>query len=97
MRRQLWLVEVTLADGKSEKLFFDIQTGLLIRKRVESETVLGTIFEETDFEDYRDVEGVKLPFTIRSSELDAGLIRKFTEIRLDVPIDDAKFNMTVTK
>ena len=95
--REAYLVEVTLADGKSEKLFFDIQTGLLIRKRIEAETVLGTICEETDFEDYRDVEGVKLPFTIRLSKLDSGLIRKFTEIRLDVPIDEAKFNMPVTK
>jgi photosynthetic reaction center cytochrome c subunit len=95
--REAYVVEVTLADGKPEKLLFDIQTGLLIRKRVESETVLGTIFEETDFEDYRNVEGVKLPFTIRLSKLDSGLIRKFTEIKLDVPIDEAKFNMPVTK
>ena len=94
---EAYVVAVTLADGKSEKLFFDIQTGLLIRSRVEAGTVLGTIFEENDFQDYRDVEGVKLPFTIRLSKLDSGLIRKFNEIKLDVPIDEAKFNMPVTK
>ena len=95
--REAYVIEVTPNDGKSEKLFFDVQTGLLIRERVESETALGAIVEETDFEDYREVEGVKLPFTIRLSKLDSGLIRKFTEVRFNVPMDESKFNMPVTK
>ncbi len=95
--REANIVEVTWADGKTEKLFFDVQTGLLIAKRVDSETAFGTIFEETDFEDYREVEGIKIPFTVRLSKLDSSLVRKFTEIKLNVPIDETKFNMTASK
>ena len=50
--------------------------------------------EEIDFEDYRDVEGMKLPFTIRISAIDPfySSTRKFTEVKLNVPLDDAEFN-----
>jgi hypothetical protein len=95
--REAYVVEVTPADGKPEKLLFDTQTGLLIRRRVELKTVLGIITEETDFEDYRAVGGVRLPFTIRLSKLDGGLIRKFTEIKHNTPIDDAMFNIPIAK
>ena len=95
--REANIVEVASADGKAEKLFFDVQTGLLIAKRVDSETAFGTIFEETEFEDYREVEGVKMPFTIRLSKLDSGFVRKFTEIKLNVPIDETKFNIPISK
>jgi len=95
--RQAYVVEVTDGGGETERLLFDTQTGLLIRRRVEFETALGTIPEETDFEDYQEVGGVKLPFTIRLSKLDSGLIRRFTEIKHNVPVDDAKFNMPITR
>ena len=50
--------------------------------------------EEIDFEDYRDVEGMKLPFTIRISAIDPfySSTRKFTEIKVNTPVDDSKFN-----
>jgi hypothetical protein len=50
---------------------------------------------QIDFEDYRDVDGVKLPFTVRISSVEPGLVstRKYTEIKVNAPIDDAKFRM----
>ncbi len=50
--------------------------------------------EVQQFEDYKEVEGVKLPLTItiRLSKLDGGLIRKFTEIKHNVALDNAMFN-----
>ncbi|MDQ3818768.1 MAG: hypothetical protein M3362_13960, partial [Acidobacteriota bacterium] len=95
--REAYVIEVTAADNKSEKLFFDTQTGLLLRRSVEIKTAFGPIPEETDFEDYRDVEGIKLPFTIRLSKLDSGFIRKFTEIKHNVPIEKVMFNMPSAK
>ena len=95
--REAYVIEVTPTNGKPEKLFFDTLTGLLIRSRVEFKTAFGSISEETDFEDYRDVAGVKLPFTIRLSKLDSGFIRKFTEIKHNLPIDNVMFNMPAAK
>lgn len=81
-------------DGKGERLYFDAQTGLLLRRITSTPTVVGLIPEQVDFEDYRDVEGMKLPFTIRITSIDSlfNSTRKFTEIKLNLPVDETKFN-----
>jgi hypothetical protein len=58
--------------------------------------MIGIIPDQIDFEDYREVDGVKLPFTIRVSTVDAGnaySVRKLTEIKLNVPVEESKFAM----
>ena len=83
------------ADNHRERLFFDAETGLLLRRISFTETMIGVIPEQIDFEDYRDVEGVKLPFTVKVSSVEPGLVstRKYSEIKLNVPLDDSKFKM----
>jgi hypothetical protein len=78
-----------------EKLYFDTQTGLLLRTQTITQTVIGPVPEQTDYDDYRDVDGVKLPFIIRQSEVNPrdGWTRKYTEIKHNVPVDETKFNM----
>ena len=47
-------------------------------------TVLGPDPEQTDFEDYRDVGGVKVPFLVTTSYVDdnhLGTTRKLAEVR----------------
>ena len=46
---------------------------------------------ENDFEDYRDVDGIKLPFTTRQKAPQGGMSIQLREIKHNVPIDDAKF------
>ena len=81
-------------DGKGERLYFDAQTGLLVRRVTSTTTIVGLIPEQVDYEDYRDVDGMKLPFTIRVTSIDSfyNSTRKFTEIKLNVPVDETKFN-----
>jgi hypothetical protein len=58
--------------------------------------MVAIIPEQFDFEDYRDVDGVKLPFTIRVSSVEAGnpvSVRTFTEMKLNAPGDESKFKM----
>ena len=63
-----------------DKLYFDASTGLLLRK--------SNIY----YEDYREVDGVKLPFTIREeSPLGFGFVFKVTEVKHNVAVDDGKF------
>jgi zinc protease len=80
-------------DGPAEKLYFDVQTGLLLRKYSESKTVLGQSPTQTDYEDYREVDGVKLPFQIRWAIPGRTWGRKITEVKQNVPLDDAQFNL----
>ncbi len=83
-----------VSDTHTERLYFDAQTGLLLRILTVSQTLLAPIPEQTDFEDYREVDGVKLPFTIRQSFVDPwiGWTRKYSEIKHNVAVEDTKFN-----
>ena len=91
---QTYIVTATRTDGKRERLYFDAENGLLLRRISNTNTIVGVIQEETDYEDYREVEGVKLPTTIRVATVDSlnpTSTRKLESIELNVPIDDAKF------
>ncbi|HEV2826421.1 MAG TPA: c-type cytochrome [Pyrinomonadaceae bacterium] len=81
-------------DGRGERLYFDAQSGLLVRRISSIRTIVGLIPEQVDYEDYRDVDGMKLPFTIRVTSIDSffSSTRTFTEIKLNVPVDETKFN-----
>jgi carboxyl-terminal processing protease len=63
-----------------ESWYFDAEGGLLLRK--------GNMY----YDDYREVDGVRLPFKLRDEVLaSAGIIYRLTEIKHNVKIDDAKF------
>lgn len=85
----LWPVD----ERRTQHLYFDTQTGLLLRAITYMNTALAPIPSQVDFEDYREVEGVRLPFTVRQSSVDArnDSTRKFTEIRANVPLNEAQF------
>lgn len=90
--RDVYLVVGTnTATNKRERLFFDAETGLLLRRVVFTQTLLGQDPVQTDYSDYRDVDGVKLPFTIQISALDSNQTRVFSDIKQNVAVDDAKF------
>lgn len=100
--KEAYVVEGTFADTaieksvfgvKRERLYFDTKSGLLLRRALELDTPLGRLPEQTDFEDYRAVEGVMIPFTIISSRPPFTQITKFSEITGNTPLDDAKFDM----
>lgn len=95
--RESYVLESAKANNIVEKLYFDVDTDLLVRKLTLTNTVLVPIPEQIDFEDYREVDGVKLPFVIRISNIDPyfNSTRRFTEIKHNVPIDDARFDLPV--
>ena len=93
--RNVYVLNAIRSDNKRERLFFDTETGLLRRRISYTPIMIGIIPDQTDFEDYREVNGVQLPFTIRVSSLDARtppIVRRFEEIKLNIPIDQSKFD-----
>jgi hypothetical protein len=93
--RDVLVIGGRTADNHRERLYFDAETGLLLRRISYTETPVGVIPNQIDFEDYRDVDGVKVPFAVKVSAVEPGLVstRKYTEIKLNAPVDDAKFKM----
>jgi hypothetical protein len=55
-------IQTTSVDGPVEKLFYDVKTGLLVRRYTATDTPLGKLPLQTDYEDYRAVDGIKQPF-----------------------------------
>ncbi|MBZ5537414.1 MAG: c-type cytochrome [Acidobacteriia bacterium] len=94
---ETYVMEATGVDGVREKMLFDIQSGRLLRRITFAETPLGLLPNQTDFEDYRDVEGIKQPFTVRVTGANNVQTEKFTEIKFNQPIDDTKFDQPVVE
>lgn len=87
-----YVIDAKPINGPSEKLFFDVRTGLLVRRYTESDTPLGKLPLQTDYEDFREINGIKQPFLIHWSMPGRVWGRKIDEVKQNVPLDDAKFN-----
>jgi hypothetical protein len=72
-------------------LYFDEESGLLVRTLRWSRTVVGTIPTQTDYSDYRDVGGVKMPFHIRVTWTNGQNMIELAEVRPNAAIDAARF------
>ncbi|HYL74674.1 MAG TPA: photosynthetic reaction center cytochrome c subunit family protein [Bryobacteraceae bacterium] len=76
---------------KLERLYFDTQTGLLHKVHTEIRTVLGPSVNELVFEDYRDVSGVKLPFSMKLFTYSDRVVYTFSEMQTNAGVELAKF------
>lgn len=90
--RDAYLIEATPAAGSLEKFYFDTQTSLLVRLDRRRLTAQGhTVATEIYYEDYREADGIKVPFTERHVLPDLIALIKYSSIKHNLPIDDAKF------
>jgi hypothetical protein len=71
-------------------LYFD-EDGLLVRTVRWSSTSVGTVPTQTDYSDYRDVAGVKMPFHTVVTWTNGQNTIELKEIRPNVTIDAARF------
>jgi hypothetical protein len=90
--REAYLIEATPAEGGPEQLYYDAQTGLLIRRDFVLDSPQGQLATETYLKDYKEVDGVKVPFTVVQSNPAVSFTIKITEVKHNVAVDDAKFN-----
>jgi hypothetical protein len=94
--RPVWMVvgAVPGSVGTTELLYFDVDTGLLLRRTVLRPTKAGPDPEQTDYADYRPVDGILLPFRTTTSYLDdnhRGVTRIVASVKENVAIDDKVF------
>jgi photosynthetic reaction center cytochrome c subunit len=93
--REAFVVAGTAPEGTRERFYFDVETGLLLRRSIEERTEFGWFPIQSDFEDYRAVDGVELPFVVHwASAGGAWGVRpslRVLEVRDNVPVDDARF------
>jgi hypothetical protein len=86
------VVQGTGPRGLLVTLYFDRKTGLLLRELRFGNSPIGRVPTQIDFADYREVEGVKLPFRITYAWLDGRDSIVLNEIKTNVPISKEKFS-----
>ena len=93
--KDVMVVQGTANGGRSSiKLYFDKQSGLLVRQVRFADTIIGRVPIQVDYSDYRDVAGagVKLPFHVITTWTDGRSDVLLTSAETNVPIDASKFN-----
>jgi photosynthetic reaction center cytochrome c subunit len=73
------------------RLYFDQQSGLLLRLVRYAETALGRNPTQIDYADYRDADGVKTPYRWTLARPGNRFTIQIDQVQQNVPVDDAKF------
>ena len=96
--RDVYVVEGKPPQGPAEKLFFDTENGLLVRwDMVRRNPQRGNVFVKVHLDDYREVDGLRVPFKVRFAFESFDFTMKIDDLQHNVSIDDAIFKKPVGK
>jgi len=90
--REVQVVQGNMPSGYPVKLYFDSETGLLVREVRYIKTAVGLNPYQIDFGNYKEVSGVKLPSHMVITWTDGFSKMDFDIIEVNVPIPAAVFN-----
>lgn len=90
---EMYTVVGLAVDQTPVRLYFDEKTGLLTRLIRYTPTAFGRLPTQIDYADYRDVDGVKVPFRWTLARVNGRFTIQIDTAQQNVPIDDAKFAM----
>ena len=90
--RNIQLLQGSSPGELPVNLYFDEESGLLVRSVRWSRTSVGTIPTQTDYSDYREVAGVRMPFHMLVTWTNGQNTIDLAEVRPNVPIEAARFS-----
>ncbi len=86
-----YVLQATAPDGRIEFLFFDQQSGLLIRRSIRDRTIFGALPVEVDYSDFRPTDGVDIPYKITWYTNGQTSSYAVKDVKDNAPVDDSKF------
>ena len=86
------VIQGRTAAGTLVSLYFDTQTGLLLRQVRFVDTAVGVIPTQVDYSDYRDVAGVKVPFKRVVTWTDGRSTILLNQVQANAGVEAARFN-----
>lgn len=89
--RPVLVLQGTTAGKSRVKLFFDKESGLLMRQVRYVDTPVGIVPTQVDYADYRDVSGVRTPWRLTLTWTDGRSTIELSDLQPNVPIDASKF------
>jgi hypothetical protein len=78
-------------NGLLGTFYFDKQSHLLVRYLRQTPSPVGRVSIQQDFDDYRDVNGLKFPFKYSFLWLDGRFSAVISDVKVNAPVDAAKF------
>jgi hypothetical protein len=91
------VVQGTGPGGVLVTLYFDKKSGLPVRMVRYGRSPVGRVPVQSDWADFRAVNGIKFPFQYTYSWLDGRQAFKLTDVKTNVAIDQAKFAIPGSK
>lgn len=88
---QAQVVQGSTPGGAFATLYFDVDSGLLIRVMRYTDSFVGRFPTQIDYSDYREVSGIKVPFRWTVVWLDGQQTFELTEVKSNVPIEATRF------
>ena len=89
--RQVYVVQALAAGAPAETLYFDVESGLLVRRDLTRTVSRGPVRAEVYFSDWRELDGVKIPFRMTQSMPTMKFVTTIEEVKHNVAVDDAIF------
>src|SRR5262245_14166683 len=89
--RDAQVVQGRTAAGTLVTLYFDVETGLLTRLMRYTDSPIGRIVTQYDYEDYRPVAGVRIPFKWTRTWLDGRSVFQLTDVQPNVNVPRDRF------
>lgn len=89
----VYVVDAKYSDLRRFKFYFDAYSGLLLRQIQYDKTLLGELQTQTDYGDYRNVNGVLFPFEMHVANYERNQDIKFNSITANSKVDNSIFNM----
>ena len=90
------VVQGTGPRGTLATLYFDQESGLLLRVVRFGKSPIGRVPTQVDYADYRDVNGIKMPFRMIFAWMDGRDAIQLSEVQTNVAIDAGKFGRPVS-
>jgi Outer membrane lipoprotein-sorting protein len=91
--KDAYILQISPKTGPAGRLFIDVDTNLIVKTIVTVDAPpVGTIEQTLTMSDYRDVDGVKVPYKIRSSNSFQDVSITVTNVVQNSPIDDQMFS-----
>ena len=92
-------VKLTPKAGNPTTFYFDAENYLLLRtaSRIEVPEAGGEVEQKSELEDYREVDGVKLPFVVKISNGMQDISVTLNKIEHNKPVDEAIFSKPAGK
>lgn len=86
-----YAVEVTGENNKKSTYYFDTKTGFEVRKVSVMKTPQGETNSTTDMNDYKEVDGIKFPFSISTQNGPQKIDMKVTDIKMNSGLKESDF------